>query len=144
MRFASILSLLPLALAASLAPQVVEQIGVLNSSLAELTAAVNAFNGSLLNVIPQSLAVITAETSLDAATLKTTAITKLSSNFTEAESTSVVIGLAGLISPIQASLSALTGKVSAMCCDGCCNCSSLNLDAVRNIQEGTRVSDCAA
>lgn len=120
MRFAPLLSILPLALslphaprdAPSLAPKVLEQINTLNSSLATLTAAVNAFDGTLLGVIPQSLAVITAETSLDAATLKTTFIVKQSGNFTQAESNNVVIGLAGLITPIQASLTALSAKAS--------------------------------
>ena len=119
MRFTPLLSLLPCVLslpnaprdAPSLAPQVLEQITTLNSSLTTLTTVVNAFDGTLLQVIPQSLAVITAETSLDAATLKTTFIAKQSGNFTEAESSNVVAGLAGLITPIQASLSALTAKV---------------------------------
>ncbi|KAJ4349638.1 uncharacterized protein N0V89_008255 [Didymosphaeria variabile] len=118
MRFASLLTFLPVALslphaprdAPSLAPQVIEQIGVLNSSLTSLTTAVNAFDGTLLHVIPQSLAVITTETSLDANTLKTAFITKQSGNFTETESNNVVAGLAGLITPIQTSLTALSAK----------------------------------
>ncbi|KAK7184033.1 hypothetical protein DPSP01_010486 [Paraphaeosphaeria sporulosa] len=118
MRFTPVLSLLPFALAlpriprdaASLAPQVLEQIATLNSSLTSLTTAVNAFDGTLLHVIPQSLAVITAETALDAATLKTTFITKSSGNFTQTESNSVVAGLANLIAPIQTSLTALSAK----------------------------------
>lgn len=122
MRFTPILSLLPFALSlphaprdvASLAPQVLEQIATLNSSLTTLTTAVNAFDGTLLHVIPQSLAVITAEASLDAATLKTTFITKISGNFTQTESNSVVAGLAGLIAPIQTSLTALSAKVRAL------------------------------
>ena len=120
MRLAPFFTLIPLAVCLpsklytppSLAPQVLEQITVLNASLTRLTTAVNAFDGTLLHVLPQSLAVIGAETSLDAATLKTTFITKGSGNFTETESNSVVGGLAGLILPIQASLTALSEKVS--------------------------------
>lgn len=119
MRVTAILSLLPFTLALphisrdakSLAPQVIEQIATLNTSLTTLTTAVNAFDGTLLHVVPQSLAVITAETALDAATLKTTFITKLSGNFTTVESNSVVTGLAGLIVPISNSLTALSAKV---------------------------------
>ncbi|KAF9729720.1 hypothetical protein PMIN03_005667 [Paraphaeosphaeria minitans] len=74
MHFTPILGILPLALAlprilrdaASLAPQVLEQIATLNSSLTTLTTVLNAFDGTLLHVIPQSLAVIAAETALDA------------------------------------------------------------------------------
>ncbi|KAJ4298964.1 hypothetical protein N0V90_004208 [Kalmusia sp. IMI 367209] len=111
--------ILPLALAApytsratapSLAPQILTQISTLNSSLTSLTTAVTAFDGTLLHLLPQSLAVISAETALDAATLKTTFIAKQSGNFTEAESNSVVGALAGLIAPIQTSLTALTTK----------------------------------
>lgn len=121
MRLSSvIIPLLPLTLAlphtnipraSDLAPQVLETITALNSSVAELTTAVNNFDGSLLGVLPQSLAVITAETKLDATTLKATAITSQSSNFTQAESQSIVSALAGLIQPIQTSLDALKAKV---------------------------------
>ncbi|KAF1972644.1 hypothetical protein BU23DRAFT_568852 [Bimuria novae-zelandiae CBS 107.79] len=113
-----ILTLVPLAYslpsktrqASSLAPQIIEQISTINASLISLTTAVNTFDGTLLHVLPQSLGVITAETSLDAAILKTTFTTKHSGNFTETESNSVVGTLAGLIAPIQTSLTALSGK----------------------------------
>lgn len=120
MRFSLLPFILPLALAAplssrttavSLAPKILDQISTLNSSLASLTSAVQAFDGTLLHVLPQSLAVITAETALDAATIKTTLTAKFSGNMTDAESTSVVQALAALITPIQASLTALTEKV---------------------------------
>lgn len=122
MHFTLLLAFSPLALSlpykaltvASLAPQVLEHITTLNNSLASLTTAVNAFDGSLLHVLPQSLAVIAAETSLDATILKTTFITKSSANFTELESNSIVAGLAGLIVPIQTSLTALSTKVSCV------------------------------
>ena len=78
----------------------------------DLTTAVDAFDGSLLNVISQSVEVIAAESKLDATTLKATLIVKQSSNFTDAESNSIVVALAGLITPIQTSLTALTNKVS--------------------------------
>ncbi|KAF2438039.1 hypothetical protein P171DRAFT_491336 [Karstenula rhodostoma CBS 690.94] len=48
--------------------------------------------------------------SLDAALLKTTFITKKSGNFPQTESNSVVGGLAGLIAPIQTSLTALSAR----------------------------------
>lgn len=97
--------------ASDLAPQVLSEISALNSSVTELTTAVNNFDGSLLGVLPQSLAVIGAETKLDATILKTTAITKMSANFTDAESLSIVQALAGLITPISNSLTALSSKV---------------------------------
>lgn len=119
MRLTAFFTLVPLAVSLphkfdtpSLAPQILDQIAGLNTSLIRLTTAVNDFDGTLLHVLPQSLAVVTAETSLDAATVKTTFITKRSGNFTETESNSVVGGLAGLITPIQASLTALSEKVS--------------------------------
>lgn len=118
MRLTAFFTLVPLAVSLpqkfdtpSLAPQILDQIAVLNTSLNRLTTAVNDFDGTLLHVLPQSLAVIAAETSLDATTVKTTFITKRSGNFTETESNSVVGGLAGLITPIQASLTALSEKV---------------------------------
>lgn len=93
--------------------QVLEQITALNSSVAQLTTAVNNFDGTLLGLLPQSLAVITAETKLDATILKTTAITKQSSSFTQSESQAILGALAGTITPIQDSLTALKNKVSA-------------------------------
>ncbi|KAF2728795.1 hypothetical protein EJ04DRAFT_476766 [Polyplosphaeria fusca] len=112
------LTLLPLATAlpklvhraTDLGPQVRSQIDVLNSSVIELTSAVNNFDGSLLGVVPQSLAVVTAEAKLDATTLKITHLAKQSDSFTEPESESIVTTLATLIGPIQGSLTALTNK----------------------------------
>jgi hypothetical protein len=118
-----ILSLLPLAVglpqsqppfvrrASDLGSQVRVQIDILNSSVTELTTAVNNFDGSLLGVLPQSLAVISAETKLDATTLKTAFLTKQSSNFTEEQSSSIVTTLASLITPITGSITALSAKV---------------------------------
>ena len=151
MHLAPLLTLFPLALslpnqpraAPSLAPQILEQINVLNSSLATLTTAVNAFDGKFLNLIPQSLAVITAETTLDATTLKTTFITKLSGNFTVTESNLVVGGLAELIAPIQASLTALTTKVSRLQSGHVRNL-ELMRGTVCGLQEGAAGADCIA
>lgn len=98
--------------ATDLAPQILTQISALNASVADLTAAVTAFDGSLLGVLPQSLAVIGAESKLDATILKTTFLAKQSSNFTAAESNSIVGALAGLVTPIQGSLNVLVAKVS--------------------------------
>ncbi|KAF2678989.1 hypothetical protein K458DRAFT_394398 [Lentithecium fluviatile CBS 122367] len=94
----------------NLSAQVLEQINELNSSVAKLTTAVNNFDGSLLGLLPQSLAVITAETKLDATILKTTAISKQSSNFTKSESQAILGALGGTIAPIQGSLTALKNK----------------------------------
>lgn len=97
--------------AASLGAQVRSQIDVLNASVIELTSAVNNYDGSLLGLIPQSLAVVSATAKVDATTVKTAWLTQLSANFTAAESESVVTTLASLITPIQGSLSALESKV---------------------------------
>ncbi|KAF2014356.1 hypothetical protein BU24DRAFT_410107 [Aaosphaeria arxii CBS 175.79] len=96
--------------AEDLAPRVLTQISALNEALGGLTTAVNNFDGTLLGVLPQSLAVIGAETKLDATTVKTTLIVNRSSNFTDAESQEVVGALAGLIGPIQTSLDVLKAK----------------------------------
>ncbi|KAF2655117.1 hypothetical protein K491DRAFT_436722 [Lophiostoma macrostomum CBS 122681] len=119
----ALLSFLPLTLAlpydtphlqkrasTDLANETLSEIAALSSAVTDLTDAVNAFDGSLLTVIPQSLAVITAETKLDATILKATWIVKQSANFTDAESSSIVSALANLITPIQGSLTALTDK----------------------------------
>lgn len=103
----------PIRRAADLATEVLSDISALNSSVAGLTAAVTAFDGSLLDVLPQSLAVIAAEAKLDGTILKTTATATASSNFTDAESTEVVSALAGLITPISDSLTELSAKVGA-------------------------------
>jgi hypothetical protein len=94
-----------------LGSQVREQINVLNSSVTELTTAVKNFDGSLLDVLLQSLAIISAETKIDATTLKTAFPTTQSSNFTEEESSSIVTTLASLITPITGSITALSAKV---------------------------------
>jgi hypothetical protein len=124
----SLLALLPLTLAlpydtphlekrasTDLANETLSEITELSSAVTELTDAVNDFDGSLLHVIPQSLAVITTETKLDATILKATWIVKQSMNFTDSESSSIVNALANLITPIQTSLTALTEKVSVAC-----------------------------
>lgn len=97
--------------APDLAPQILGKIAEINTAVGGLSTAVNNFDGSLVNILPQSLAVISAELKLDATTLTTTFITKQSSNFTAAESQNVVGALAGLIGPIQNSLTALSAKV---------------------------------
>ncbi|KAF1830184.1 hypothetical protein BDW02DRAFT_592077 [Decorospora gaudefroyi] len=121
MRFSPILYLLPLAVAAptltsraeDLAPQVLEQIGDLADATADLTTAVNNFeglDGGLLSLLPQSLAVIAAETKLDKMILKSTNTVERSSNFTLTESNDIVGASAGLIGPIESSLDALIAK----------------------------------
>ncbi|PVH98103.1 hypothetical protein DM02DRAFT_485062, partial [Periconia macrospinosa] len=97
----------------SLGAQVRSQIDVLNASVIELTSAVTAYDPNLLNLIPQSLAVVGATAKVDGATVKTTWLTATSGNFTAAESESVVTTLASLITPIQGSLGALGGKYAA-------------------------------
>ncbi|KAF2178056.1 hypothetical protein K469DRAFT_696165 [Zopfia rhizophila CBS 207.26] len=117
MRFATLLPILPLTLALphvprqqSRAADVLQQISELSTSVADLTAAVDDFDGSLLGLLPQSLKVIATETKLDATILKTTSTVKMSGNFTDAESTQVVGALAGLVDPISKSLDALKAK----------------------------------
>lgn len=100
--------------ATDLGQQVRSQIDVLNSSVIELTDAVNAFDATLLGVIPQSLAVVTAEAKLDATVLKIADLAEESTAFTEDESTSIVTTLASLIGPIQNSLTALTNKAGTL------------------------------
>lgn len=95
----------------SLAPQLLTTINDLNTAVTSLTTAVNKFDGSLLGLLPQALAVVKAETKLDATILKATHITKQSANFSADESTNIVNTLAGGIGPIQASLEALKTKV---------------------------------
>lgn len=94
-----------------LAPQLLSQIKELNTAVTSLTAAVNNFDGSLLGLLPQALAVVATETKVDAITLKATYTANESSNFTAAESTEIVQTLATQIGPIQDSLNALKAKV---------------------------------
>jgi len=94
-----------------LAPQLLTTIDDLNTAVPGLTTAVNDFDGSLLGLLPQSLAVVKAETKLDVTILKATYIADQSANFTADESTNIVNTLAGGIGPIQASLDALKTKV---------------------------------
>ncbi|KAF2119251.1 hydrophobic surface binding protein A-domain-containing protein [Lophiotrema nucula] len=96
--------------ASDLGPQIRSQLDVLNASVIELTAAVNKFDGTLLGVLPQSLAVIGAETKLDATIVKLTILSKQTAPLTADESESVVTTLASLLTPIQTSLTAITDK----------------------------------
>ncbi|KAF1960554.1 hypothetical protein CC80DRAFT_532203 [Byssothecium circinans] len=96
--------------ATDLGPEVRAQIDVLNSSVIQLTSAVNAFDGTLLGWIPQSLAVVSASVKLDGTIVKTTQLAQASSNFTEAGSSSIVTTLASLVTPIGGSLDALVAK----------------------------------
>lgn len=113
----TVTSALPLTVAPrqqpSLAPKLLETIQDLNGAVTELTAAVNAFDGSLLGLIPQLLKVVATEAKVDATTVKATFITKQSGAFTADESSSVVNTLATQIGPIQDSLNALTTKVNS-------------------------------
>jgi hypothetical protein len=95
----------------SLAPQLLTTINELNVAVTDLTVAVNNFDGSLLGLLPQALAVVKTEAKLDLTILKATHITEKSAKFTAEESTNIVNTLAGGIGPIQASLEALKAKV---------------------------------
>ena len=95
----------------SFAPRLLTTINDLTTTVTDLTTAVNNFDGSLLGLLPQALAVVKAETKLDVTILKATHIAEKSANFTAEESTNVVNTLAGEIGPIQASLDALKRKV---------------------------------
>lgn len=95
----------------SFAPQLLTTINDLNTAVTGLTTAVNNFDGSLLGLLPQALAVVKTETKLDLTILKATHITEKSTNFTAEESTEIVNSLAGGVGPIQASLEALKAKV---------------------------------
>lgn len=101
----------PRASTQDLAPQLLSTINELNTAVTGLTTAVNNFEGSLLGLLPQALAVVGAETKVDVTVLKATHIASQSSNFTADESTQVVQTLASQITPIQASLDALKAKV---------------------------------
>jgi hypothetical protein len=94
-----------------LAPQLLSEFKELNTAVTSLSAAVNNFDGSLLGLLPQSLAVVAAETKVDAITLKATYTANESSNFTAAESTEIVQTLATQLGPIQDSLNAIKAKV---------------------------------
>lgn len=95
----------------SLAPQLLTTINDLNTAVTDLTRAVNNFDGSLLGLLPQALAVVKTEAKLDLTILKATHITNKSASFSAAESTNIVNSLAAGIGPIQASLEALKAKV---------------------------------
>ena len=95
----------------SLAPKLLTTFNDLNTAVADLTTAVNYFDGSLFSLLPQALAVVKTEAKLDLTILKATRITDKSANFTAEESTDLVNTLAGGIGPIQASLEALKAKV---------------------------------
>lgn len=107
----SALALTPRQDSADLAPQLLSQIADLSTSVTQLTSAVNAFDGSLLGVLPQGLGVITAEKDVDSRVLKATRTAQDSSAFTAPESRDVLIALAGQIDPIKGSLEALKAKV---------------------------------
>ncbi|CAO2647794.1 Nn.00g087160.m01.CDS01 [Neocucurbitaria sp. VM-36] len=96
-----------------LAPQLLSTINDLNTAVTSLTTAVNNFDGSLLGLLPQSLAVVGAETKVDVTILKATHIASSSASFTADESTQIVQTLASQIEPIQASLNALKTKYPA-------------------------------
>lgn len=95
----------------NLAPRLLETIKDLNTAVIGLTTAVNNFDGSLLGLLPQALAVVAAEAKVDVTILKATHITSESTSFTAEQSLEVVLTLASQIDPINASLSALKAKV---------------------------------
>ncbi|ORY01571.1 hydrophobic surface binding protein A-domain-containing protein [Clohesyomyces aquaticus] len=92
------------------APRLLEEISNMNSFTVALTAAVNDFDGSLLGVLPQSIAVLSAQSKLDNSITKCTKIAQKSSNFTQEESQNVVASLGGVLTQTKDSLTALTGK----------------------------------
>ncbi|KAF9697744.1 hypothetical protein EKO04_004249 [Ascochyta lentis] len=94
----------------SLAPQLLTTINDLNTAVIGLTTAVNRFDGSLLSLLPQALAVVKTEAKLDITILKATHIAEKSTNFTPEESTNIVNTLAGGIGPIQEFLEVLKKK----------------------------------
>jgi hypothetical protein len=77
----------------------------------QLTTAVNNYDGSLFGVLPQGIAVISAEKKVDSLVSKATETAQDSSKFTAADSKEVVQTLATQIGPIKDSLSALKTKV---------------------------------
>lgn len=101
-----------------LAPQLIEQIRSLGAATKQLTTAVNNYDGSLFGVLPQGIAVISAEKKVDSLTLKATDTAQESSKFTAPESTEVVQTLATQIGPTQDSLNALKSKVYIAVYDG--------------------------
>lgn len=116
----------------SLAPQLLTTINDLNTAVTDLTTAVNNFDGSLLGLLPQALAVVKTEAKLDLTILKATHITEKSVNFTAEESTNIVNSLASGIGPIQASLEALKAKV---CMTHIFSWSHRLMTAVHHVQE---------
>jgi len=96
----------PMRRQSDLASAVLSDIATLSTDLSTLTSEVNSFDGGLL----ASLGVITAETALDAQILKTTATVKHSASFNNTEGQSIVLALAGLVTPITDSLTAISDK----------------------------------
>jgi hypothetical protein len=107
----SALPAIPQVQVTNLAPKVLKEVAELGKELTELTNAVNKFDGSKLGFIPQLLGVAGKETKVSNTVKKTTYLTKKSSNFTAAESTQIVQALAGQVTPIQGTLSAIQAKV---------------------------------
>jgi len=102
----------------NLAPQLIEQIRSLGAATKQLTTAVNNYDGSLFGVLPQGIAVISAEKKVDSLTLEATETAQESSKFVASDSTEVVQTLATQIGPTQDSLNALKKKVCIAVCDG--------------------------
>jgi hypothetical protein len=114
--FLSLSSALPQPFVKRDASTLLATINDLNSAVTELTTAVNSFDGSLLGLLPQALAVVKAEAEVDITILKATHIAETSANYTAAESTEIVETLATQIGPIQDSLNALKAKVCYIAC----------------------------
>lgn len=108
----------PMRRQSDLAATVLSDISTLGADVSKLTSEVNSFDGGLI----ASLGVITAETALDVQILKTTATVKHSAAFNSTEGQSIVLALAGLITPISDSLTAISDKVRikfrAASCEG--------------------------
>lgn len=107
----SFCSAIPHHLATRDASQLLATISDLNAALADLTLAVNNFDGSLLGLLPQALKVVGAEIKVDITVLKATHIAEKGASFTSEESAEIVQALASQIGPIQDSLNALKAKV---------------------------------
>lgn len=89
---------------------VVSDIGAISSDITDLTGKVNSFDGDLL----QSLAIIVADLKLDTQIKETTETVKSSAAFNSTESDQLALTLAGLVSPITTSLTAIQNKVRSL------------------------------
>ena len=90
------------------ATTVLKDLTSISTALDTLTASVKAYTGGLI----AALAVATNEGTLDTAVKKATTDANAANAFTTSESTSVVAAIAAQVPKIEATLTALTVKVS--------------------------------